>query len=467
MPVINFSGIASGIDTSALIKAQSDTFRKTRVEPAKKKVRELEDTNSSLTEFATKLTNIRSKLDGFRTINGGGVAKSASSSNEGIVVASATNAAPPGSYTISSITSIARNHTVTHNTSYPLLSSAMFPSINNGESEANRTMTVNVGNPSQETVSVIFSSTTTLADVVSQINSASDLATASTVNVGTSSSPSYRLMITSNNPGTTQGTISISTGSAIGTLSLTQDPATNAQFTLAGVSGSITRSSNSVTDLFPGINFELQATSASPTTITVGADVSTTISRVTAFVEAYNDLIKLHREQNAVSREDDGQEVENIFGPLATTRTDDGAISSLRDAISAARSGSSGTVRVLADLGISTERDGSLKLDTAVLEKAIQTNPTDTGNLLANFSDTVASVGGTIDLYTRFSGLIDLTKNSNTSQIQNQNSRIAETEAQIQKQEEQLRMRFARLEALMGKLQSQQSTLSSALAGLG
>jgi flagellar hook-associated protein 2 len=274
-------------------------------------------------------------------------------------------------------------------------------------------------------------------------------------------------MITSNNPGTTQGTISISTGSAIGTLSLTQDPATNAQFTLAGVSGSITRSSNSVTDLFPGINFELQATSASPTTITVGADVSTTISRVTAFVEAYNDLIKLHREQNAVSREDDGQEVENIFGPLATTRTDDGAISSLRDAISAARSGSSGTVRVLADLGISTERDGSLKLDTAVLEKAIQTNPTDTGNLLANFSDTVASVGGTIDLYTRFSGLIDLTKNSNTSQIQNQNSRIAETEAQIQKQEEQLRMRFARLEALMGKLQSQQSTLSSALAGLG
>jgi flagellar capping protein FliD len=86
---------------------------------------------------------------------------------------------------------------------------------------------------------------------------------------------------------------------------------------------------------------------------------------------------------------------------------------------------------------------------------------------LSDFADAAATTGGTIDLYTRFNGLLDLTVNNNKDAISDLNSRIQEVERQIARQEEALKARYARLEGLMSKLQQQQSSLTSALSGLG
>lgn len=468
MPVINFSGLASGIDTSALIKATSDATRKTRVEPAKKKVQELEETNSSLDDLTKRLTDLRNKLTSFSTLEGGGVAKTATSSAETVVTATAGNSALPGTYTVDSITSIARNHTLTYNNNYASTSTPLNAAINNGASAANRTLTVQVGTPAAETVNVVLTNTTSLSDFVSSFNSSSTLATASVVNVGTTAAPNYRLMITSNNPGIPQGFLTVSNGSEVGTLGgNTASAATNAVFTVSGISGTITRSSNTVTDLFPGLTLELQAASVSPATITVATDVATTVSQISDFVDTYNDLVTFIDESNQITREEDGNEVTNTFSPLAQTRIDDGVLQALRDAFSQARSGGTGVVRILADLGISSQRDGTLKVDQDTLETRLQDNPSAASALLTDLADTVTATGGTIDIYTRFNGLIDITQTSNTTQITNQNTRIAEAEAQILKTEDAMRQRFARLEGLIGRLQSQQSALTSALGGLG
>ena len=96
MPTINFSGIASGIDSEALIDATSEATRQQRVTPLEENVEELTDTNDALTEIKTKLTSFKTLLGDFTTINGGPILKQASSTNEAIVSATASNGANNG-----------------------------------------------------------------------------------------------------------------------------------------------------------------------------------------------------------------------------------------------------------------------------------------------------------------------------------------------------------------------------------
>ena len=55
MPLINFSGLASGIDSESLIEATVEARRSTRVEPKEKEVTELEGANTALQELTTLL----------------------------------------------------------------------------------------------------------------------------------------------------------------------------------------------------------------------------------------------------------------------------------------------------------------------------------------------------------------------------------------------------------------------------
>jgi flagellar capping protein FliD len=72
MPIINFSGIASGIDSTALIQATSDALRQARVEPFEKQSTELEESNDALKEFKTLFENFRSEADDFSSLNRAG-----------------------------------------------------------------------------------------------------------------------------------------------------------------------------------------------------------------------------------------------------------------------------------------------------------------------------------------------------------------------------------------------------------
>ena len=122
-------------------------------------------------------------------------------------------------------------------------------------------------------------------------------------------------------------------------------------------------------------------------------------------------------------------------------------------------------VRVFSDLGITTQRDGSLKFESAKLQSALSSEPSSVSAMIQSFADTVALTGGTIDQYTRFSGLLDISVNNNKSLITELNRRVADAEKQIQRTADALKERYARLEGLMSKLQSQQSSLSGALGG--
>ncbi len=472
MATINFAGIASGIDSEALIDALSESQRNIKVKPKEDKISELGDTNSALTELKTKMTELQTLLRKYTTVGGGIVAKQAISSDESVLTAVASNSARNGAYSLT-VTNLAKNATATLSSTaqtYANGSSVINSGINNGAAAASRTVSITVGTGAElETVDVLMTNTTTLDQFVTSFNNTSNRASASLINVGTSAAPDYQIMITSDNQGTSKGEVAMSVGSEITSAGLgafndnTLSQATNAEFTMDGVSGTITRSSNTVNDLIAGVTFSL--TNTGTATVAISTDNASTISSAKEFVEKFNELVKYIDENNQVTREEDGEDVSNVFGALAKTRVDDNVLTSLRSVISSSSitDGSAEAITIFGAMGIKTQRDGTLEFDEDEFEDALNAEPESVKTLFQTFSDTAAMTGGTIDQYIRFNGLLDVTVNGNKTQISSMNEQITRAESIIAKMAESQRARFARLEGLMGTLQNQQNSLASIL----
>ncbi|MBN8549499.1 MAG: flagellar filament capping protein FliD [Deltaproteobacteria bacterium] len=464
--LISFSGLASGIDSSALIKATLDQSRAARITPLQNRIATLQDTNDSFSKLKELLSKLNTAASKFRTVSGGALAKSAASSDETIATASANGSAVNGSYSIN-VTQLARSANFSFNDRFASSSSTINSAINDGALAADRTVQVEVGTGSnQESISIELTSTTTISDFVEQFNAQSTKATASVVNVGTSSSPSYAISIASNNQGVDLGNLSVSAGSEIqsaGSGAFTASTITqaqNAEFTLSGVSGTISKSTNSVSDLLPGVTFNLQGTGSA--TISIADDSAATASKLQGFVDAYNEIVSYIAQNDSITRDESGKDAKLVFGSLSGTSLDEGLQSALRGAFSAA-STSGNIVNTLADLGISTQRDGTLKFDSTAFTSALSSDPEGVRSITSNLGEGLSSVDGTIAQYTRFNGLIDTASKSGSDEISRLNERIGTIEAALLKEQESLTARFARLESLVGKLSSQQASLAQIL----
>ncbi len=234
---------------------------------------------------------------------------------------------------------------------------------------------------------------------------------------------------------------------------------------MSGITGTITRSSNAISDVIGGVTLNVNALGTS--TVTIADDSAATAGKIQDWVDAYNDVVKFIAENNQITRQEDGQNVTNVFSPLSTQRVDDNFLSQLRSNIASAAADAGTAVNVMADLGFETQRDGTLKFNSDTFQSAVASESSSANSILLNFADDASLTGGTIDIYTRFNGLFDNIINGNKEQVADLNKRISEAEASIARQEDTLRARYARLEGVIGTLNQQQATLTSALAGLG
>lgn len=464
MPLINFSGLASGIDSMSLIDAMLGQQRSARITPLRNKISALSDTNDALGSLSSLLRKLSAAADKFRTLHGGGVAKQARSSDEMVVTASASTGAASGSYNIS-VSSLAKNATASFDDRFASGDAVLNAAIDDGSSVSDRTVTVQVGQGAHlEEVSVELTSSTTVNDFITRYNEQATKSYASLVNLGTDSSPSYAVVIQSNETGTEKGAISFSVGSEItnaGSGTFTVSQATDAQFSISGIAGTITRSSNTVTDLLPGVTLSLQSTGSS--TITIAEDSAATASLLEEFVSAYNAVVSFIKEKDAVTQEQASNgDIRSIFGPLASTSLDENVLSTLRNALSSS-SKSGGTINTLADLGITTQRDGSLAFDSTVFANALAEDSNAVRAITQTLGDTLAGTGGTIAQFTQFNGLINIAEQANRTQISSLEAKIATTEKSLSRQQETLTAQFARLESLIGQLNSQQQTLAALL----
>lgn len=143
--------------------------------------------------------------------------------------------------------------------------------------------------------------------------------------------------------------------------------AQSAKFKVDGLS--VTRDTNAISDVVSGLSFTLKETGS--TTLTVARDDSGVQSKVQEFVDAYNTLINFVNTETKVTRVDD------TSAPVAGALVGDGGvrslINSIRSAINTPQGGSS-SLQLLADMGITTQTDGTLALDSDKLSAAVSSD---------------------------------------------------------------------------------------------
>ena len=127
-----------------------------------------------------------------------------------------------------------------------------------------------------------------------------------------------------------------------------------------------TRASNTINNLITGVRLDLQSTSASAVTLGTSSPTAALSQAASDFVETYNQLQAVIKEQN-----DPATGVLKADTAVATMARSLAALTTTQLASTTA----AGVPRTLADIGIGTNRDGTLKLDTARMTSVLATYP--------------------------------------------------------------------------------------------
>ncbi|MFN8388675.1 MAG: flagellar filament capping protein FliD [Bdellovibrionota bacterium] len=466
MPPITFSGIASGIDGEAIIKALIDA-KKTQNAPFEAKVANAENENKALEEFSTKLLTLSDSVKNFLTLSGSSVSKTGVSSNPDAADVSAGSNALAGTTTFT-VQQLATTATTSFADSFSELTTAVAPGLS---PPATMQITVGTG-ATAETVDVTIDSTTTVDQLQAKINaaSASGKVRASLVNVGTSGSPQYRLVVSSTRSGVESGSLQINVPSEVTSLGALQigssQDAKDAIIDLDGL-GTVSRPSNQITDLIPGVTINLKQAGSGPVTVSVTNDADKTAKKLNDVITAFNAVMKYSRENSTIDRVVDANgKPTNKYGTLARTRIDERAVEQLRGSFSSLNSNVEGSaVRVFADLGITTQKDGTLGFDTEKFMQSVAADPVAVDNLVHQFADKVGSANGIVADYTKYQGQLEVATKSNEDQIKGITDRLNQIQDNLDKQTQALRLQFSKLESTIAKLNSSGEALTSLITG--
>ena len=238
-------------------------------------------------------------------------------------------------------------------------------------SSANDTFTAN----SNSSVSVDTSSTTSLTQLRDLINNATDNAEASILYNGTgyvlvikgASGASNEVRVTPSGSSSAALTNSFSYTTSTKNLTQTVD-GTNASFSVDGIS--MTRTSNEVNDLFKGYTLNLMSTSNTAVKISSSQNLSTIEGLLNDFISSYNLIYGgIQSMSMGGANQNDGS------GPLAGDSLARQIQRDLRNFSSKSITGYEGGPYTLSLLGVSTQRDGTLGLNTNTLKNVFEKQP--------------------------------------------------------------------------------------------
>jgi flagellar hook-associated protein 2 len=162
-----------------------------------------------------------------------------------------------------------------------------------------------------------------------------------------------------------------------GTLNLTQTVAAqNATAVIDGIT--ISQASNTLTEAIQGVTLTLLKTNiAAPTTMTIARDSGGVQTAVQSFVNAYNELNKTI---TSLTKYD-------VANKRASTLTGDVTVRSIqtqiRSVFNTTLATAGGGLTMLADIGVTFQADGTLKLDTTKLSNVVKDPTKDVAALFA------------------------------------------------------------------------------------
>jgi flagellar hook-associated protein 2 len=238
--------------------------------------------------------------------------------------------------------------------------------------------------------------------------------------------------------------------------------AADAEFTIDGLA--LKSPSNTVDAAIPDVTFTLVGKTEvdKPLTVTVGQDKSGVTANIKKFVDAYNKLIATTGQLTSVTQVGEGKPP--VTGGLvgdATVRT---LLSGVRNEL--VNPANQEGVQFLADLGITTQKDGTLNIDNTMLDKALTDNFDAVGTFFTGENGLMSRVDKRIDGYIQTGGVLEQRMKglqSTISDIDKQKETLTRRVEQIQTR---LFAQFNAMDALVGRLNDTSSRLTQALGSL-
>ena len=448
------AGAAGGsvINVSSLVSQLVAATQAPQEALIKQQTQSLTTEISSVGQLKSALSTFQSSLAAIDTPAAFG-SLSATSSAPTAFTATVGSGATLGSYSVS-ISQLAQAQQIVSSTAYSSGSAAV----------GTGTLQLSLGGSSFSVV--VGSNNDTLSGLAAAINSASgNPGIQASVVTGTSGA---HLVLTSTLTGAAN-TMSISeTDSGTGLSALTygsgstnytqQTAAQDASFSVAGVS--YTSASNTVTDALSGVTLNLQATTSSPASLTVADNTTAILGNIKAFVDAYNKL------QSSLSQLGGFDATTSTAGPLMGNAALTDAQSQIQTTLYGFVNTGSSTYTSLASIGITSNSDGTLSLNSAQLSVALNTNFSAVSNL---FSSTGGIASGLTSVLNSELGSNGPIASLSQSLVQ-QNNALTQKSQQLTQQmsmlQASLTQQYSALNALLSQLQTTSSYLTQAFATL-
>jgi flagellar hook-associated protein 2 len=245
------------------------------------------------------------------------------------------------------------------------------------------------------------------------------------------------------------------------TANYTQESAAqDAKYSISGVN--FTSSTNTVTDGLSGVSLDLLGTTTvgSPATLSVTSDSTTITSNIQAFVTAYNTL------QSSLASLGGYDASSGTAGPMMGNAVLTGTQNQIQEALYSVVNTGSSTYNTLASIGITTNSDGSLSLNTATLQSALGTNFSAVSQLFSGTSGIANTLNSEITTALGASGSITEAGQTLTTQSNALSQQSTQLTAQMTALTASLTQQYSALNSLLSSLQTTSSYLSQAFAEL-
>jgi len=444
MANINFSGLATGLDTEGIIGALVGVER-IPLQQLEAENRNLQSKTSIIDNLSSSLSKLSTKAQALGSL-GDFLSFSGSLSDESVGKVTASGDAVAGNYKLE-VTQLAQAQR-TYSNAFADKTAAL-------STEA-QTLTFTING--EDTV-VDIEAGTSLAGVVEAINGSGADVTAGMFYDGTQ----YRLQVVGNATGEDNAISFSDSGLGLGldVPANTIQAAQNAMFKLDDFE--IESASNTVDGILPGVTLELQEETSSPVTLQIKPDSGAVKDKIKGFVDAYNAVFGIINAQVG-----EGKGRDTLNGD-STLRAIEQQLGFLVSTPVSGLSGYDGAEGSLGQLGIKTGKDGTLSIDDDALDGALAKGFRTAGRIFGG--DPASGIDGIsalfeaqIDAFTDTTdGLLTIRKKGIKGQIDSNSSRIEDKERYLAAYEQQLRDTYTRLETTVSGLRNQQQYLAQFL----
>lgn len=436
MAVVNFGGLASGLDTAALIDGLMGVQR-VPIAKLERKEGSLSAARSALGSLMSKISAVKTKAEQLDTKDEFSSLQTVSSNTA--VTSSISGSAVPASYSIdvNQLAEAQKNKSSTYASSDTALG-------------LSGSMDITVGPSSM--VSVSIGSGDTLADIATNINASNADVTASIVYDGSN----YQMLVKGDSTGASNAVTfaGVDLGLAAGKYNNAQD----AEIVFDG-SIAISRSNNQFNNVIEGVDFAVSQTTSQSVTLTVDRDQDALVSKITDLVNTYNTAVGYGHALTGHG------ELTATYSALSGDSSVRAALDRMQSRVSQPISGLSGKYNMLANAGVHTTQGGKLEVDETKLRAALKD---DFGAVEKLFvGDPAANVSGVMS---GFIDMLDLAVDGKTSLIQvrmdgistsltNISDEIFNLEGRLEDYQTQLTKQFTQLELMVARIKAQESAL--------